>query len=433
MSPLLISRNVLPTLFVCIALGACSAFVPRSDQASARDVLATENETEQILAMRAYLQTFPGGAYAEEFERAIASREPAYFEARRGSREGLFEYQEVYPNGRFSDEIEERLIALERVEESRAGEEQSRTGAYEAVRESAAEARRLWGARAIAYWTRVLLSVDRWGEPMSSVVASNDDFNEAFASEPRPECSEKECVKRYSMDFFIPVPGRTQMSARLEIQLRLWLDNTRLVGADILLPRRGFSRWYELENREPVADFDPESRELVVSWATERIAANVARGRPNAEALLSDVLEQVDFEPSVQATWAEELAENRLQVDSSGVETSATSDVSAGEHHELSDGPEGQGDATDELGVAPTTAQLSYGAIDEGLVAVVFWAPDAAEEDAVDGVSLRWVGALAVPEASDSNATLVENSPEPGAETVGESTLNSDSRRDAAE
>ena len=188
---------------------------------------------------------------------------------------------------------------LSSVEESRSTEDATRRGVLAGRAAEAAEARRLWGSRAVSYWTRILLGVERWNAPLAEVAAGNEDFDEAFGSPPRPRCVAAECIKFYQLDYAIPVPGRSRLDRTLRLLLRLRLTEGRLTRAEMLLPNFGFSRWYELENRVPVYDEDTVQRGEVNEWALARIVPLVRSLAPEA-ATIDVVAEPVD-PPSVRA------------------------------------------------------------------------------------------------------------------------------------
>jgi hypothetical protein len=61
------------------------------------------------------------------------------------------------------------------------------------------------------------------------------------------------------------------MERSIEIAIRLRLRAGRMKSAQILLPKRGFSRWYELENGLVSADDDPAFRQTASSWASAKV------------------------------------------------------------------------------------------------------------------------------------------------------------------
>ena len=98
------------------------------------------------------------------------------------------------------------------------------------VQEALAE-RREWASQAISFWTRILLEVERWGEPIGDVAAANEDFDDAFRGAPPARCSNSECIKYYHLDFAVPVPGQTRIERAIELVLRLRFEGVQLLDA----------------------------------------------------------------------------------------------------------------------------------------------------------------------------------------------------------
>lgn len=266
---------------LCLLAG-CATFASRSDYADYRSYRFAESLDDELAAMNRYLENQPDGHWHDEVEAEHAAREQAYFADARETPEGLQMYMQVFPNGRFAEEAAQRQNAFVELEAGRRRDEEARQRIERERREALLLSRRMWAAQAVEFWSRVLLSVENWNTPMSEVVVSNQTFNDAFQADPRPRCSDTECVKFYALSYAIAVPGQTRIDRQIRLQLRLHLENERLVGAELLMPQRGFSRWYELENQEPILDEDPESRQVAIEWALTRIATLLRESMPTA-------------------------------------------------------------------------------------------------------------------------------------------------------
>lgn len=290
----------LSLLALAAGLAGCAAFAGKTDYRDYRSVVRSQTEQERLIAERDYLARNPSGQWAEEIRADRARLEPGLFEASKSTAGGLRWYLEVYPEGQFVAQAERRLAALSSVETSRQDEETNAAEVREERREEALERRRQWGTQAITFWTRTLLSVENWGAPIGEVAAGNQAFNESFGAAPRPRCNREECIKFYELDFAVPVPGRTRIERKLRILLRLRLNEGNLVRAEMLLPNRGFSRWFELENEEFIPDGDPESRQVSINWALERVIPVVREVTPTAAAI--DVVPEPIDPPTVTAT-----------------------------------------------------------------------------------------------------------------------------------
>ena len=261
----------------------CATLAAKDDYRSYRAVRLAENEDDEIVAMRNYLAAHPEGRWAGEMRASYEAREADYYAEEQGTREGLERYLERYPSGTHVEEARSRIAALAAVRTNRSEEEDVAAGVRRERREEILAIRRRWGTTAVTFWTQVLGSVRHWGEPVEEVASRDERFDDAFAAEPRPRCSASECVKFYALAFRIPVPGRTAIQRTLRVQLRLRFEaGRRLVRAEILMPDRGFTRWYELENETFVLDQDPEQRQATIDWALERIVPTLRSVAPGA-------------------------------------------------------------------------------------------------------------------------------------------------------
>jgi hypothetical protein len=140
--------------------------------------------------------------------------------------------------------------------------------------------------RASQFWTRTMIGITNWGQPIARVARRNPEFSQAFGANPPPRCSREECIKFYQAGFAIPVPGSTRIERKLELFLRLRMRNSDVYRAELLLPNKGFSRWYEQENRTLVIDEDPEMRQQAINWAIERIMPAIREVAPNAQQIM---------------------------------------------------------------------------------------------------------------------------------------------------
>lgn len=277
----------------------CSALSGKTDYRDYRTIQLADDEAARNLAMTAYLEAHPGGRWADEVRAEYEAEETLLFEDNKATVEGLVFYLEVYPSGRFAEQARARLDALALVAQRRRADEAATREVQRERREDTLEARRTWATQAVAFWGRVLLGVTRWGEPIADVAAGSPEFDRAFGAPPRPRCSPSECIKFYQIDYAIPVPGQTRVERTLQLLLRLHLRDQRLVRAEMLLPGRGFSRWYELENQTFVIDEDPVSRQEAIEWALARIVPSLREIVPDAAAI--DVVPEPIEPPRVRA------------------------------------------------------------------------------------------------------------------------------------
>lgn len=288
------------TLAMTLVLSGCATVASRGDYRDYRAVRLAADDSERLVAMSAYLDAHPDGNWSPEISSARAEMEPTFFEESKSTADGLRLYLSTYPQGVYVDQARSRLAALDAVARSRAGDAEADREVTREQREAQLERRRQWASYAVAYWTRILLGVENWGAPIGEVAAANQAFDDAFGANPRPRCTREECIKFYQLDYAIAVPGQTQMQRVIRLLLRLRFDaDQKLVRAELLMPDRGFSRWYEVENQEPVIDQDPEARQATIEWALERIVPIVREIAPTARGI--DVVPEPIDPPRVRA------------------------------------------------------------------------------------------------------------------------------------
>jgi hypothetical protein len=143
-----------------------------------------------------------------------------------------------------------------------------------------------------------MIGINNWGSPIAQVARQNRNFSQAFGANPPPHCGQTECIKFYQAAYAIPVPGSTRIERQVELLLRLRMTEGRVVRAELLLPNKGFSRWYEQENRTVVVDEDPTQRNEAIEWALAKIVPAIREVAPSASNL--DVVPEPIDPPTVR-------------------------------------------------------------------------------------------------------------------------------------
>lgn len=268
----------------------CAAFAPKDEYAAYRQVKLAPDGEARLLAMQRYVADYPEGRWVAEVSDARKAQDVETFERGKDSREGLELYLAAFPDGVFATQAGQRLAAIELIEAQRVAELERAKVAEEAARVREREAQRTWMRRFLQYWVTSLAGLSNWGAPIAEVAADNATFSQAFGRAPRPRCTENECVKYYTAQYAIPVPGATRLdrSAQLLLRLRLGKGGT-LERAELLMPGWGFSRWYEVEERRLVVDTEAAARGQAVQWALEQL-------RPMVAALGDGVTPDADYQ-----------------------------------------------------------------------------------------------------------------------------------------
>jgi hypothetical protein len=263
---------------IAIALipsAGCALFVTKSDYADYRNVRLTQEPDARAIAMQEYVQRHPQGHWASEIQATRKSEDVSAFESGKDTRAGLEHYLRAFPDGTFVAQARSRLVAVGLIEQRKqsAGREAQQLAETRKVR--ADELRRTWVGRFLDYWTQTLTGLHGWGEAIPDVARQNPQFSRAFGAQPRPRCTQDECLKYYTSQYAVPVPGGNRIERQISLVLRLRLRNGKLERAELLLPDQGFSRWFELENRRVVGSGDPELRKSAVTWAIEHALADI--------------------------------------------------------------------------------------------------------------------------------------------------------------
>jgi hypothetical protein len=268
-------------LGIAASAGCGGVLASKGEYAAYRATRLAADERARILAEGRYMQQYPDGFWAKRIQAHRVEVEPAVWEASKGTREGLEYYLAAFPDGPHAAQARPRLAALMSVHGRREDEAERRRALEEQRRRAEEEARRTWMTRSMGYWTRTLVELSGWGSPIAEVAQNNPAFSRAFGENPRPRCTPDECVKFYRNAYAIPVPGATRIDRTIELTLRLKMPSQNVERIELLLPGKGFSRWFEMENRTIVTDEDPTQRQAAIDWALERLAPVLAEaGEP---------------------------------------------------------------------------------------------------------------------------------------------------------
>jgi hypothetical protein len=256
-------------------VSGCAILADKADYRDYRSVRLAVDPEARAVAMHDYVQKHPSGHWHDSIQTERKNQELAAFDAGKDTRSGLQYYLRAYPDGTFVAQARSRLSAIGLIEQRRAQADREAAQLSAARKTRADELRRTWIGRFSNYWLKTLSELKGWGSPIPEVAAQNPQFSRAFGAQPRPRCTDSECIKYYTSPYAVPIPGGTRIERTLSLLLRLKMRAGKLERAELLLPERGFSRWYELENRKSIDDGSNEAREQAVSWAIERVLSGI--------------------------------------------------------------------------------------------------------------------------------------------------------------
>jgi hypothetical protein len=267
------------------ALAGCATFATHDEYVTYRALRSTTDDAQRLERLNDYAQRFPSGMWINEVRAERTQREDEVWAARNGTPEGIQFYLTVYPDGQYVDLAQQRLAALSTVTARREVETQHVQELHEERRALTAEERRLWVTRATQFWARTIVGLRNFGGTIRQVAGANPEFAEAFGQAPPPLPTPDGFVKHYHAHYAIPVPGATRIEREMHLFLRIRTVSRRVERIEVLLPNKGFSRWYELENRTIVTDEDPEQRQAAIEWAMQRLEPVIIEVASGARAI----------------------------------------------------------------------------------------------------------------------------------------------------
>lgn len=268
------------------SVGACATIATHDEYRAYRAIREAGADSDaRLAALAAYAQHYPSGQWSAEVRQERNDREQDVWNGHNGTREGLQYYLAAYPDGAYVEQANQRMAALELVGGHREEEQQHVEEVQAVQRADAAEERRLWVTTAVGFWARTLLGIRNYGQTIAQVARANPEFSQAFGQRPEPLCTPVSCIKHYHAHYAIPVPGATRIEREMHVFLRILLDHGRVERVEVLLPNKGFSRWYELENRTLITDEDPEQRMQAIEWALSHLEPIITELATGARAI----------------------------------------------------------------------------------------------------------------------------------------------------
>lgn len=259
-----------------LSIAGCATIATHEEYRAYRTLRGTHEERARLEALASYAERFPNGHWIAEVNGERTLHEEEVWAGNNASADGLRFYLAVYPFGTYVEQAQQRLAALSSVGERREDEQERVEAASAEAAAAAAEARRQWVTRATQFWARTVLGIRNFGSPISQVARGNPEFAQAFGQAPEPLCTPTMCIKHYHGHYAIPVPGATRIERQMHVFLRIHLDRGRVQRIEVLMPNKGFSRWYELEERALITDEDPTQRQAAIEWALGRLEPIIA-------------------------------------------------------------------------------------------------------------------------------------------------------------
>ncbi len=302
------------SLVAVVVIAGCRVWSSPSDYALYRAYRYEPAGPERLAAGGRYLAAHPDGRFAGEVREVVLAQEEDFWADHRSSVDGLNEYLRAFPAGAHTDEARERLRVFDQVRGQQEAERRAQQLAENQRREQelreASARQRLWMRGQFNRWIRVFGGLNGWGQGVGAIVQANPDFNTQFENEP-PQCRASHCRKNYTLDFYIPVPGRSAVPRRLAFTLDMVrVGAERAVNQTLLtVHERGLTAWWELENQQVAEADSAQARETAVRWTMDQLRAALVASFPEAretpaelygpppEAVMQGVEEDENAEP----------------------------------------------------------------------------------------------------------------------------------------
>lgn len=272
---------------LALSLVGCASTVGHDVYSSYRATRLATDEDRAIRAMAEHVEAYPASPWADPMRETLAGKAEQLGDEALGiscNEPSLERFVRLFPDHQRAPLARAMLVRCQRRPTAPDGPTEATTG---------------WARTQLAHWAPLALGADGYGLLAAAFAAENPALARAFgealnrrtaatgcaASEncvarlAPARCLEDEPCLALVMEtrFRIAQPRRTLLWRDLEVVVRLHPPAGGIQRTEILLPGRGFSRWYELEHPgEVVEDFDPPSRERAVRWAQAELAAMFA-------------------------------------------------------------------------------------------------------------------------------------------------------------
>jgi len=265
-------------------LVGCGVVASRSEYATYRAYRYETDQHRRVELAADYLEHYPRGLFRRQAESDLRGRDDEFWDGHRDTEEGVRQYVALFPAGSHLGEAQSRLNSwqaqADAVRERNLAEERERIRIREQQLRLEALRRKYYARTTIAEWLRLVGGLDGWGQTIPTLAERNVDFNNAFGSEPRPQCRAGRCRKSLGTAFVIPIPGRSALQRQLALSVDLLRPGGNVVQAMVLFHRKGLSTWYEAETDNVVED--AEGRQTAVAWSLRQLQGIVATVFPDA-------------------------------------------------------------------------------------------------------------------------------------------------------
>lgn len=275
-----------------LSLSGCASFANPDELNLFRSIRYESDPARRTHLGSEYVTRYPQGRFISSIGAEVSAAEEQFWEERRSTLEGLTAYIAAYPQGSHVGEARARInvYEAERLEQRRQREarEAAERATREAQRAAENERQRVFARETMVYWLRSTGGITGWGNTLGEVATANREFAQNFQNTaPTPVCRGGRCAKNYTLDFYVPVPGRAAVPRRLQFSYALTFQERRLNGYSFTFPNagqpnQGLTVWYERENATAVLPDQAATRETANRWVLDNLKGIIAMAFPNA-------------------------------------------------------------------------------------------------------------------------------------------------------
>lgn len=279
-------------LLSLLSLSGCAAFASPDELNLFRAIRYETDPARRTQLGSEYMTRYPQGRFSASIGAEVSAAEEQFWEERRSTLEGLTAYIAAYPRGAHVGEARARIAVYEAERQEQRRQREAREAAERAQREAERaaenERQRVFARETMVYWLRATGAITGWGNTIAEVAAANREFAQNFQNTPpAPVCRGGRCAKNYTLDFYVPVPGRAALPRRLQFSFALTFHERRLNGFSFTFPNsgqpnQGLTVWYERETGNAVLPDQPATRDVANRWVLDNLKGIIATAFPNA-------------------------------------------------------------------------------------------------------------------------------------------------------
>jgi hypothetical protein len=257
--------------FVC----GCAAFTSKKEYWLYRELMEAKSLEQKAELYREYTSTYPSGAYSKQIKDVEQEIEFAVYNATGQDKEKIRRYLELFPNGRFTADAQDKIAQIEAIEKLKQQELEAMKKKKDEQSALADAKRKKFTAEitgALPDWIAISASTFVYGIGVNDLAKASSRFKELWSSEPMAECGPDNCVKAYELAYHYQMVGATRVDRIIRMVVLLKFREGKIWGMSVNFPGRGFIGLRELIEDQPKESTDEELK-AAGDFAVDLIAA----------------------------------------------------------------------------------------------------------------------------------------------------------------